>query len=82
MKWVALLLYCIQILLVSCHYITIVIIIFNSYSEEEEEERVGVYIGEMPISPDHNYFEIEILDMGAQGAICIGEYPRDRHFPS
>ncbi|KAK8387456.1 hypothetical protein O3P69_018191 [Scylla paramamosain] len=43
-----------------------------SYSEEEEEERVGVYIGEMPISPDHNYFEIEILDMGAQGAICIG----------
>lgn len=56
-----------------------VIVIFNSYSEEEEEERVGVYIGEMPISPDHNYFEIEILDMGAQGAICIGEYHRDHH---
>ncbi|KAG0719057.1 SPRY domain-containing protein 3 [Chionoecetes opilio] len=46
-----------------------------SYSEEEEdEERVGVYIGEMPISSDHNYFEIEILDMGAQGAISIGKY--------
>ncbi|XP_042866168.1 SPRY domain-containing protein 3-like isoform X3 [Penaeus japonicus] len=43
-----------------------------SYSEEEEEERVGVYVGEMPVSADRCYFEIEILDMGVQGAISIG----------
>lgn len=55
---------------------SLLISIFNSYSEEEEEERVGVYVGEMPICSDHSYFEIEILDMAVQGAISIGkDYP-------
>ncbi|XP_042238419.1 SPRY domain-containing protein 3-like [Homarus americanus] len=43
-----------------------------SYSEEEEEERVGVYVGEVPVCADHSYFEIEILDMGVQGSISLG----------
>ncbi|KAG7159881.1 SPRY domain-containing protein 3-like, partial [Homarus americanus] len=42
------------------------------YSEEEEEERVGVYVGEVPVCADHSYFEIEILDMGVQGSISLG----------
>lgn len=52
---------------------TINALLTYSYSEEEEE-RVGVYVGEMPISLEHSYFEIEILDMGVEGAISIGEW--------
>lgn len=35
-----------------------------------------MYVGEMPISLEHSYFEIEILDMGVEGAISIGEWWR------
>ncbi|XP_076064885.1 SPRY domain-containing protein 3-like [Oratosquilla oratoria] len=42
-----------------------------SYTEEDDE-RVGVYISDTPVTADHNYFEVEILDMAAQGAISIG----------
>ncbi|RXG55954.1 SPRY domain-containing protein 3 [Armadillidium vulgare] len=42
------------------------------YSEEEEEEKVGVYIGEAPVCRPHNYFEVEILHMGINGAVSVG----------
>ncbi|XP_064600624.1 SPRY domain-containing protein 3-like isoform X2 [Liolophura sinensis] len=47
-----------------------------------EDNRVGVYISPHPLTPDNNYFEVEILDTGLIGAIAIGlvpcHYPLDR----
>lgn len=48
--------------------------IFFSHSEEEELEKVGVYIGEAPVSHLHNYFEVEILHMGIKGAVSVGKF--------
>ncbi|XP_013390022.1 SPRY domain-containing protein 3 isoform X2 [Lingula anatina] len=46
------------------------------------DEKVGVYIAAQPFTPEHNYFEIEILDTGDAGAIAVGlvhpRYPLDR----
>jgi hypothetical protein len=29
--------------------------------------------------PEHNYFEIEILDKGIESTICLGVCPRDQN---
>ncbi|XP_064636061.1 uncharacterized protein LOC135493099 isoform X2 [Lineus longissimus] len=43
---------------------------------------VGLYAGKLPLSPEHNYFEIGILDMGKKGTISLGiipeNYPNDQ----
>ncbi|GAB6026660.1 SPRY domain-containing protein 3, variant 2 [Chamberlinius hualienensis] len=45
-------------------------------------DRVGVYVAAQPLSPDHNYFEIEIVDTGVCGGITLGlvpqKYPLDK----
>ena len=39
-----------------------------SYASEDDG-RVGLYIASQPLTPENNYFEIEILDVGVMGAI-------------
>uniref|UniRef100_T1IP15 B30.2/SPRY domain-containing protein n=1 Tax=Strigamia maritima TaxID=126957 RepID=T1IP15_STRMM len=41
----------------------------------DDAERVGVYVGAQPLSPDHNYFEIELIDTGMAATISIGLVP-------
>lgn len=64
---------CLQVAQPVSTHIFIYISKFHSYSEEEEDDRVGVYVGEMPVCCDQSYFEIEILDMDVQGAVSIGK---------
>ena len=47
---------------------TLVSVINFSYAENDID-RVGVYIAASPLTPEHNYFEVEILDTGIVGAI-------------
>ena len=35
----------------------------------DEDGRVGLYVSASPLTPDNNYFEVEVLDTGACGAI-------------
>ncbi|XP_077984428.1 uncharacterized protein LOC144439053 [Glandiceps talaboti] len=39
--------------------------------------RVGGFIASSPLSPDHNYFEVEILDTGYRNTIGVGLAPQD-----
>lgn len=45
-----------------------------SYAENDID-RVGLYIAASPLTPEHNYFEVEILDTGIIGAIGVGLVP-------
>lgn len=52
-----------------------------SYASDNGD-RAGVYIAAQPLSPDHNYFEVEVLDTGLSCGIAIGlvpqKYPLDK----
>ena len=48
--------------------ITELFLYINSYAANEDG-RVGVYVTANPLTPDNNYFEVEILDTGMMGAI-------------
>ncbi|KAK2144810.1 hypothetical protein LSH36_729g02038 [Paralvinella palmiformis] len=37
--------------------------------------KVGLYIAANPLTPEHSYFEVEILDTGIMGAIGVGLVP-------
>ena len=43
----------------------------SSYAANEDG-RVGVYVTANPLTPENNYFEVEILDTGMVGA--VGRY--------
>ncbi|KAL3841690.1 hypothetical protein ACJMK2_019799 [Sinanodonta woodiana] len=49
--------------------------------QSNEMNRVGLYVAADPLSPEENYFEVEILDTGVIGAIGVGlvpqKYPMD-----
>jgi len=49
----------------------------------ENGDRIGVYIAAQPLTPDHNYFEVELLDTGVSCGIAVGlvppRYPLDKH---
>jgi len=42
--------------------------IFYSYAQNGVG-KVGLYIAANPLTPEHSYFEVEILDTGIMGAI-------------
>jgi len=39
----------------------------------------GTYIGGHSLTPEHNYFEIEILDKGIESTICLGVCSKDQN---
>ncbi|XP_059468342.1 SPRY domain-containing protein 3-like isoform X2 [Neocloeon triangulifer] len=47
-------------------------------SYPQDEIMRGMYIAGQPLTPEHNYFEIEILDKGVESTICLGVCPRDQ----
>lgn len=44
--------------------------LYFSYSPNVQQ-RVGVYIAAKPVTPENNYFELEIIDPGV--SCCIGK---------
>ncbi len=48
--------------------ITIINLDYFSYSGNDDG-RVGVYVTANPLTPENNYYEVEILDTGMLGAI-------------
>ena len=47
---------------------SILFLYIDSYAANEDG-RVGVYVTANPLTPDNNYFEVEIVDTGMMGAI-------------
>jgi hypothetical protein len=38
-----------------------------------------MYIGGQSLTPEHNYFEVEILDKRVESTICLGVCSRDQN---
>lgn len=56
---------------------------FSCSYAPDEFGTLGVYVAAEPLSPERNYFEIEINDIGVDSSICVGlvsaKHPLDQY---